>query len=217
MFSTYIQSEDTKQLKRLIENFGRGNVLDVGCGGGRIKKWLPIGAHYTGMDAVEGLGVDVAGDVHDLPFEDAVFDTVLCTSVLEHVSDERRVVSEMYRVLKPGGRVIVTIPFVHHYHRDPEDYRRLTHVGLEKLLREQGFSSVQIYRNNGVYATVEYAFFCVFVNARKEGLLAKWYLWPHFVLSVIMWLGFRLLSYVMMPWQKYDTSLYVGVAAVAKK
>ena len=215
---TYIQKEDTQTLHTLLRQHIKGRVLDVGCGDGGLKKILSSELEYLGMDARPGKGVDVIGDVHALPFKDKSFDSVICTSVLEHVLDINKVTSEMYRVLKPNGKILVTIPFIHHYHKDPEDYWRLSHVGLKKLLSRHGFSRVTTHCNYGVFKVVEYNFFCVLVNARREKFFAnKWYLLPYYIFIGILWLVFRILNILTWHIQKHDTSMYVGVAAIAVK
>jgi SAM-dependent methyltransferase len=74
-----------------------------------------------------------------LPFRDAAFDAVICTEVMEHVPDAAVLLAEIYRVLRPGGRMLCTVPFVFHFHADPADFRRLSPPGLARALEAQGF------------------------------------------------------------------------------
>jgi SAM-dependent methyltransferase len=74
-----------------------------------------------------------------LPFTSAAFDAVVCTEVLEHVVDARFLLSELARVVRPGGRLLVSVPFVFHYHEDPRDVRRYTPAGLRAALQQAGF------------------------------------------------------------------------------
>ncbi len=215
---TYINWADEKLLAKLINQNSHGVVLDVGCGNARVKKYLPKGTKYIGMDAKAGSAVTVVGDVHRMPFEDQFFDTVVCTAVLEHVKDDSVVLKEIYRVLKPGGNLVTTIPFIHHYHKDPEDYRRYSHVGLCSALENIGFVSVQTKANCGVFTVIEYALFCVLVNAKKEKLfITHWFLFPYYIVILILFLITKFINYLFAPLQKWDTSMYVGVAAVARK
>jgi SAM-dependent methyltransferase len=83
---------------------------------------------------------DVRADLAaPLPFTDAAFDAVICTEVLEHVADATVLLEELARVLRPGGYAVVTVPFVFHYHEDPEDVRRYTPPGLRRALEHAGF------------------------------------------------------------------------------
>lgn len=132
-----------------------GRVLDIGCG-------MQPYRHMLRADIVEYVGVDRAGELtrptlvgtaEDLPVSAASFDVVLCTMLLEHVVDPRRVLAEARRVLKPGGRAILTVPGVWPSHEAPHDYWRFTRFGLEQLLVEQGFSG-SITALGGLWAVV---------------------------------------------------------------
>lgn len=105
-------------------------VLDVGSGGRRL------GTHVVTTDIVPRSNVDVVADGCSLPFEDGAFDLVVCTSVLEHVCDERTAIAEIRRVT--AGRVWIEVPFLYHYHvsttGDTADYRRWTWEGVVRLL-----------------------------------------------------------------------------------
>lgn len=79
-------------------------------------------------------GVDVRGDLLALPFRDGSVDTVVCTGVLEHVRDPVRAVRELWRVMKPGARLFVEVPFMQTVHASPDDYSRWTSDGLRRLL-----------------------------------------------------------------------------------
>jgi SAM-dependent methyltransferase len=104
-------------------------VLDLGCGEGRHVH----GVHCVGGIDVVGLDLDepslakareglamlppnsgsttlLTGDAYNLPFEDAAFDVVICSEVLEHLHDYPRVLAQIRRVLKPGGRFAATVP-----------------------------------------------------------------------------------------------------------
>lgn len=79
---------------------------------------------------------DVAADAHRLPFRDGVFDVVVLAEILEHLTRPEAAVAEVRRVLRPGGRAVVTVPFAYRVHADPDDYQRLTPSGLRRLFAE---------------------------------------------------------------------------------
>lgn len=80
-------------------------------------------------------GVSVICDAQKLSFSENMFGRIICHQVLEHVPDADEVVSEMYRVLKPNGKVIVTVPFYFPFHASPHDFRRWTIAGLRKTFK----------------------------------------------------------------------------------
>jgi SAM-dependent methyltransferase len=96
---------------------------------------------------------DVIADASDLPFEDASFDAVICSELLEHVEDPLLVVREAYRVLKSGGILFVCVPFLFRIHADPEDYGRYTDYFWAKHLEKIGFQDVLIEKQ-GLYWSV---------------------------------------------------------------
>lgn len=120
-----------------------GDLLDVGCG---TKPYQPYfrTASYVGLE-IEGNnpGADFHYDGHTFPFDDGRFDAVVCNQVLEHVFNPERFLSEIARVLKPGGRLLLTIPFVWDEHEQPHDFARYSSFGLAHLLRERGFEIEQ--------------------------------------------------------------------------
>ena len=75
-------------------------------------------------------------DAHDIPFEDGTFDGVIAQAVLEHVADPYRVVSELHRVLKPGGIAYAETPFMQQVHEGAYDFTRFTHLGHRRLFRD---------------------------------------------------------------------------------
>ncbi len=114
-------------------------ILDVGCG---VKPYYPFFAHvaseYVGVDVVENPAAELLGPVEALPVEDASFDVVLCTQVLEHSDDPAQAVRELRRVTRAGGRVLASTHGVQVYHPSPVDYWRWTHEGLRRLFDQNG-------------------------------------------------------------------------------
>lgn len=84
--------------------------------------------------------VDIFGDGRRLPILPDSVDTVLATEVLEHVPDPDRCLAEFHRVLRSGGRLLLTVPFQEPLHFLPQDYGRFTPGGLEHLLGQAGFA-----------------------------------------------------------------------------
>ena len=138
----------------LEEEAGKGEsyrLLDVGCG---PKPYYPFFAEraseYVGVDVVENPAAELRGSVEALPVDDAAFDVVLCTQVLEHCDDPAQAVRELRRVTAPGGRVLASTHGVQVYHPSPEDYWRWTHAGLRRLFTEHAdWESVEVLPGGG--------------------------------------------------------------------
>ncbi|MEE2939986.1 MAG: methyltransferase domain-containing protein [Planctomycetota bacterium] len=82
--------------------------------------------------------LNLLGDGRRMPIRTDSVDTVLCTEVLEHVPDPMPMVHEMARVLKPGGKLLVTVPFVQPLHELPSDFHRFTPPALQHYAEEAG-------------------------------------------------------------------------------
>ena len=91
------------------------------------------------MDIHDSCQPDVRARVLNLPFQDSIFDTVICLEVLEYVSDPRGAVDELARVVSLGRRVLLSAPFMHPVDA-PNDYWRFTQHVLERLVSETGLS-----------------------------------------------------------------------------
>jgi SAM-dependent methyltransferase len=127
-----------------------GVLLDLGCGNRPYQGWYEvITERAVGLDAAPGSRADIAGFADSLPFREAAFDVVLATEVLEHVADVRATLSEIRRVLRPEGWLVVSVPFLYPTHEAPFDYRRFTHFGLVALLERAGFDSISIAAKGG--------------------------------------------------------------------
>ncbi len=133
-----------------------GRVIDVGCGLQPYRKLLgPKVTEYVGVDRAGALShPDVEGDALSLPFEDATFDGLMSTQVLEHVVDPRKALISMARVLKPGARLVLTAPGTWPAHEVPYDFTRFTRWGLETMFAEAGFVDVKIGVQGGTWATI---------------------------------------------------------------
>ncbi len=126
-----------------------GRTLDLGAQNG------PYAAHFprrVALDLHQAANIHLRGDAHALPFVDAAFDVVLCTEVLEHLVEPQRAVDEMFRVLAPGGQLLLTTRFLFPIHDAPHDYFRYTKYGLRHLLRR--FEEVRIDEETDAIGTL---------------------------------------------------------------
>jgi SAM-dependent methyltransferase len=132
-------------------------VLDCGAGEGRYRGFFE-GRRYVGVDLALGnaawdyAGLDVFADLQRLPFRDRSADAVLATQTLEHLRDPREFLREAARVLRPGGRLLLTAPQGFREHQAPHDYWRFTRYSLRMLAEEAGFRDVEIEVLGGYFA-----------------------------------------------------------------
>lgn len=118
----------------------RNRTLDLGAGQSPYQSLFP---NRIALDRVFSHGLHVQGDAAMLPFRDETFDCVLCTELLEHVMEPKMAVQEMWRILKPGGMVILTTRFCYPIHMAPHDFWRFTRHGLIYLFRGWEIKAVE--------------------------------------------------------------------------
>lgn len=136
-----------------------GRLLDFGCGSKPYRSLFDVTA-YIGTD-VEVSGhdhlnedIDVYYDGTTLPFDDASFDSIFSSEVFEHIFNLPEILNELHRVLKPGGHMLVTVPFVWDEHEIPYDFARYTSFGIRHLLTEKGFTIVKETKTTNYVATL---------------------------------------------------------------
>lgn len=123
-------------------------ILDLGAGGRRI------GPGVLCVDFVPFPHTGLVADVQRLPVRDGSVDFVFATGLLEHVEDDRALLSEISRVLRPGGVAHVELPFLQQHHEDPIDCRRLTVDGLQREMQRVGLAAVKSGCHIGPTVTV---------------------------------------------------------------
>lgn len=136
-----------RDIKKELPKY-KGNVLDIGCGHSPYEFLLNKEVTYYGIDIVDADKFDYRNSSitpfngEDIPFANEEFDAFICTEVLEHVEKYQKLTDEIYRVLKIGGKGIVTIPWSARYHYIPWDYFRYTPSSLKTIFSK--FSTVEI-------------------------------------------------------------------------
>jgi SAM-dependent methyltransferase len=138
----------------------RGILADIGCGRKPFRPFFTGVTSYVGIDypvtahAAGGTAADALGTVARLPLRDRSVDAVLFTEVLEHVADPAEALEELFRVLRPGGVLMLTSPMIYNLHGAPDDYFRFTPFSLRRLLAAAGFDAVTIRPLGGPGTTV---------------------------------------------------------------
>jgi SAM-dependent methyltransferase len=146
-----------KDITEALSNYAKGDFLDLGCGN---KPYASMYTRHTksqiGCDIIQSdkNRVDVICPVTALDFPDTHFDSILCTQVLEHVFEHDKMMKEIHRVMKPGGNIILTVPFAWELHEEPYDFFRYTKHALKQLLEQNGFQIEYIKPNGGKWAAI---------------------------------------------------------------
>lgn len=132
---------------QLVLEKATGRVLEIGCGGGQMRSWvLEHGLDYIGTDISKSRvgadlqaygGPDYLADAHFLPFRDGSFDVIYSAAVTEHIADPHLMMSEVLRVLKPGGIYMGNGSFLEPWHDD--SYFHMSPLGAYRALRRAGF------------------------------------------------------------------------------
>ncbi len=133
-----------------LEIHAKGKLLDLGCG------QVPLYGAYKDLVA-ENICVDWANTRHKnnyldhecdlgepLPFADSEFDTIILSDVLEHVPNPEMLWAEMWRVLKPSGKLIMNVPFLYCLHEKPHDFYRYTEFALRRFADQVGLDILQL-------------------------------------------------------------------------
>lgn len=151
MFKTTINSESINWLIHHIQVVSilkyspnlNGKLLDIGCGKKPYKHILNCSS-YLGLENVVTLHgleeVDLIGNALTLPIKNNSLDTVVSFQVMEHIPEPAIFLSEIFRVLKNHGKVLLTTPFMWGEHEAPFDYYRYTRFGLKYLAEQAGFT-----------------------------------------------------------------------------
>jgi SAM-dependent methyltransferase len=182
----------------------RGLVVDVGCGAQPYRRLVPPGARYQGIDTLDAKA-HFDYEVPDTkyysgdrwPVDDGTVDFLLCSEVLEHVLDTGSFLREAFRCLRPGGKLVLTVPFAARWHYIPYDYWRFTPSGLTYHLAQAGFVDVNVAARGNPLVVACY----------KGMALCLPYLFPQ-AASVLARVAKRAIGLLLVP-------PFVGMAAAA--
>jgi len=126
----------------------KGRLLDLGCGK------VPLFEMYKDY-IIDNMCVDWDNTLHDnkyvdvtcdspgnLPFEEEQFETIILSDVMEHLPNPEKLWKEMFRLLAPGGKVLLNVPFLYWIHEAPHDYYRYTEFAVKRFAELSGFSII---------------------------------------------------------------------------
>lgn len=162
-----------QSLKPLIAHHAKGRVLDAGAGASAYKPlFLKHADDYLAIDLRYRDSLGCVADLTKLPLKQNTFNTIFCSQVLEHIRAPCKVIEEFYRILKPEGNLLLTVPHLSCYHELPHDYYRFTSKGIAFLLTEGGFKIIELKECGGALSFLGHIFsYILLAVAGKIALL----------------------------------------------
>lgn len=207
-----VQGIVQRELRSAAQKHMKGVLLDIGCGRKPYKDLLaPYVTEHIGIDHDKTFhdksNIDRFGTAYDIPAGDGEFDSAVCTAVLEHLEEPEQALRECYRVLKPEGIAIYSVPFIWHLHEEPRDFYRYSKYGLKYLFEKAGFEIVEIKALSGFWVTFGQLF--VYNICRLNRGPLRWFR----VISVVA-LAIQAVAYVLDKIDKTEqwTWMYMVVA-----
>jgi SAM-dependent methyltransferase len=189
--SRFIGNIQAIEYEKLIKEHASGLLLDLGAGD------VPLYEVYRDL-VIDNICVDWKYSLHGsdfldlqvdlnktIPFIDHCFDTVLATDLLEHISNPGQIWSEIGRLLKPQGKLIMAVPFYYMVHEEPYDYFRYTEFMLYEYCDQNGLEVVLLRPYGGVPEVV-FDIFAKQVQSSKPLSLLNYYIGT---LCIRSWLG----------------------------
>jgi SAM-dependent methyltransferase len=193
-----------------------GRLLDVGCGSKPYRTLFSVD-EYVGLDidsdiARDSNNADYYYDGNAFPFDDAAFDSVVCNQVLEHVFNPDAFLQEINRVLKPEGKLLLTVPFVWDEHEQPYDYARYSSFGLRALLEKNRFEVI-VYKKIGGDASVIFQL----INAYLYKITINLPRTIRELITVFIMGLFNIMGIVSAKFLPKNTDLFLDQIVIAKK
>jgi len=215
-------------LRNLVELFARsttGDVLDYGCGGSPYRCFFSGCDSYIRADVTDGSGIDItlgsAGETHE---PDNHYDAVLSTQVLEHVRYPRTYLEESFRILKPGGSILVSTHGLFQEHGCPYDFHRWTARGLVSEMEARGFVVTKSYKlTSEIRGVIQLSHHLVRHLKFKDRLMLHYlfavvrrlYCWT--AIPCLNMFGAYFENQGIVSGNDDGSSVYVGVAVCARK
>lgn len=138
-----------------IPEYASGRLIDLGCG--KAPLFFKYKQHVASVTCVDWGNTVHKNDHLDmecdltqrLPFDDATFETIILSDVLEHIPEPALLWEEMSRILSPGGRILMNVPYFYPLHEIPYDYYRYSCYALRRFAENHGFEVLQLQATGG--------------------------------------------------------------------
>ena len=145
-------------------NLITGKCMDFGCGSKPYEKLFETDEYYgVEIESDSKINGITYYDGKHLPFENDYFDSIVSFQVFEHVINLDEIVVELNRVLKKGGYMLISVPFLWAEHLKPYDYRRFSSFGIQEYLKKNGFEIIA-YEKCGNFIEAIFQMKNVFIN-----------------------------------------------------
>jgi SAM-dependent methyltransferase len=213
----YVMRRELRRSIALYAPLLSGKLLDIGCGRKPYKELFFNTKEYIGLEfdserQRNSSLADVFYDGKKLPFTDSSFDSILATEVLEHVFNPEEFLAEASRVLRKGGFLLLTCPFVWDEHEQPHDYARYSSFGLKHLVERSGLEVIQ-QRKTGSAISALFQLFAAYLN--------KLFLFKSYRLKLLCRIIFispvQILGIFFSSILPRNKDLYLGNVILAKK
>ena len=195
-----------------------GDIMDFGCGSKPYESLFTNGRSYVGVD-IDDRGhphanemIDIHYDGITVPIPDESKDAIFTSEVFEHVDNLSVIIEELHRILKPNGKILVTVPFVFMEHEMPYDFRRFSINGLTYFLQNSGFDILEVRKSTKDIETLTQC-----LNVYTYSLFMHQHKLLKLVLNVIFIAPFTIVGFILsfiLPNKGY---FYQNAIILAKK
>jgi SAM-dependent methyltransferase len=195
----------------------KGQLLDYGCGRKPYKELFSVDS-YIGVDIVNpghphtNEDIDLFFDGKSIPAPDASYDAVFSSEVFEHVFTPDESLKDIYRVLKPGGLFLTSVPFVWNEHEVPYDYARYSSFGYPHLLKKQGFEILEVHKTGNFIRVIAQLW-----NLYLYNRIQSWPLPLRLLVSILFITPSTLAGICLSSVLPRDTSLFFNLVVLARK
>jgi len=202
-----------------------GQIIDIGAGEAPWRSRLPDHCSYQGLDVLNyaHFGMTSAPDIAiydgvNIPFDSNTFSGALCIEVLEHATNPELLLSEIFRVLKNGAPLLLSVPWSARRHHIPFDFHRFTKERLHQLLSHSGFTQVEVKERGNDYCVVFNKVLLLIVrNARALTIFNWFYRIPVMISLTPFTLLMLVISHISLLVPKQGNEDPLGYFCVASK
>ena len=205
-----------KNIKFFSDNI-YGKTLDVGCGAKPYKKMFKNSSNYIGIEIETELQkkrkiADYFYDGKKLPFEDESFDSIVTFQVFEHIFEPKDFLVEISRVLKPGGNILITVPFIWDEHEKPNDFGRYSSFGIKYLFESNNFQILNYKKSTiGIECIIQ-----LMISGIEKRIFTK-YLFFNFLIKFLIISPINLVGIILKLLFPKNQDIFLDNVLLAKK